>query len=225
MLSYKTLSNPAQATIIEKKSRFVAFARPISSEEEAKAFLQQLRKEYWDASHHVYAYILRESVQDGVRSRSTDDGEPSGSAGAPVLETLAGAGVIDAIVVVIRYFGGTLLGVGGLIRAYSGAAKAVIKKAGIAEMKLCRRYSLEIGYAGWNRVKHMASGYRVVNIEYGERITVWMLVEVPDVRDFETLITDATGGLAANDVILTNMGDVFSRIMGTSPSGLTSTVN
>ena len=205
MLSYKTLTNPAQATIIEKKSRFIAFARPISSEDEARAALALLRKEYWDASHHVYAYILRDGSGGPVRSRSSDDGEPSGSAGAPVLETLAGAGVVDAIAVVIRYFGGTLLGVGGLIRAYSGAAKAAIENAGIAEMKLCREYSLELDYAAWNRVKHMASNYRVTKVVYGERITVWWSVEFAETQGFEKLITDATSA----NLILTNIGEGY----------------
>jgi len=209
MLSYKTLSQPAEAAIIEKKSRFIAFARPISSESEVLEFLAQLRKEYWDASHHVYAYNLRDGAGGMVRSRSSDDGEPSGSAGAPVLETLTGAGVIDALVVVIRYFGGTLLGVGGLIRAYSGAAKAAIAQAGIIEMKLCREYSLELGYPAWNRVKHLAAKYIVTDVCYGERITARFLVEITDASAFETLITDATGGLASAGAVLINIGEGF----------------
>lgn len=207
MLSYKTFSNPAEATIIERKSRFIAFARPVSSEGEIHAFLAGLRKEYWDASHQVYAYILR----NGLR-RASDDGEPSGSAGAPVLEVLAGAGVVDGIAVVIRYFGGTLLGVGGLIRAYSSAAKAALEKAGIAEIKLCREYILELDYAVWNRVRHMAAGFHVANVEYGERITARFIVEVTDVKAFETLITDVTGGLSSDGTILLNMGEAFQKI-------------
>lgn len=207
MLSYKTLSQSAETTIIEKKSRFIAFAHPISSEGDVQAFLAQLRKEYWDASHHVYAYVLRDGT--GLRSRSSDDGEPSGSAGTPVLEVLMGTAIINGLVVVIRYFGGTLLGVGGLIRAYSGAAKAAIAQSGIIEMKLCREYSLELDYHTWNRVKHVSAGYHVTNILYGERITARFLVEISDISAFETLITDATGGLSSPGVVIIHMGEDF----------------
>ena len=202
MSSYKTLATQAEALLIERKSKFIAFARPITSEEDVQTFLTGLRKQYWDANHHVYAYILRDGTGGPVRSRSSDDGEPSGSAGAPVLEVLSGSGVVDSLAVVIRYFGGTLLGVGGLIRAYSGAAKLAIAEAGILENKLCREYSLELEYATWNRVKHMAQEYRLTNVEYGERITAWFLVEIADAPAFETLITDATGGLSPAGAVL-----------------------
>ena len=209
LISYKALSKPGEATVIEKKSRFIAFARPISTEGDAEAFLAELRKKYWDASHHVYAYILQDCAGGAARRRQSDDGEPSGSAGAPILEVLAGAGLVNVIVVVIRYFGGTLLGVGGLLRTYSAAAKAAILEAGTIEMKLCREYSLELSYPAWNRVKNMTKGYHAASVVYGERITVQFLVEVAMVPAFEALITDATGGLSSAGAKLVILGEGF----------------
>jgi uncharacterized YigZ family protein len=205
MLSYKTFARPAEAVLIEKKSRFLAFALTVTSEEDIQSFLSGLRKKYWDANHHVYAYILKGDAGGPVRSRSSDDGEPSGSAGVPVLEVLSGAGVVDALVVVIRYFGGTLLGVGGLIRAYSGAAKLAMAEAKISENKLCREYTLELDYAAWNRVKHVLAGYRLEKIDYGELITAYFIVEADETEMFERSITDATAGQA----IPTNLGEKF----------------
>lgn len=190
--SYKTLSHAGEATITEKRSRFTAHARPVTDEAEAQAFLAELRKKYWDASHHVYAYVL------GEYSRASDDGEPQGSGGAPVLASLTSAGVRDAMVVVVRYFGGTLLGVGGLVRAYSQAAKAAIASSGIIEKKLCRSYRAEFDYAVWDRVRRAAEGC-IADVGYGEKVIAEFLVEAAAAREFETLVSDASGGIRLTD--------------------------
>ena len=123
---YKIVYAGGEAQIIEKKSRFIATVLPVETEEEALAFIESLRKKYWDATHNCYAYVVgeRNEIQ-----RCSDDGEPSGTAGRPMMDVLAGAGVHNAAVVVTRYFGGTLLGTGGLVRAYSGAVREALKAA------------------------------------------------------------------------------------------------
>ena len=126
---YKTILAQAEAEIVEKKSRFIATVRPVKTEEEARSFIDELKKKYWDATHNVFAYQIgeRNEIQ-----RFSDDGEPQGTAGMPVLNVLKGEDVKDAAIVVTRYFGGTLLGTGGLVRAYGKAAKEVLLSAGIS---------------------------------------------------------------------------------------------
>ena len=118
---YKIIYQGGEGEIVEKKSRFIASCIPVKSEEEALGFIESVRKKYWDARHHCYAYVLGERNE---LMRCSDDGEPQGTAGKPMLDVLLGAGVHDALVIVTRYFGGVLLGTGGLVRAYSGAARA-----------------------------------------------------------------------------------------------------
>ncbi len=118
---YKTIYENGEGEVIEKKSRFIAIAAPVQSEEEATAFVESIRKKYWDARHHCYAYILGEKKE--IR-RMSDDGEPTGTAGKPILDLIEGGDLTNTIIVVTRYFGGTLLGTGGLARAYSSAARA-----------------------------------------------------------------------------------------------------
>ena len=123
---YKILYQGGTAEITEKKSRFIASLRPVQSEEEALLFLEETRKKYWDARHNCYAWIIGEN---GEQKRCSDDGEPSQTAGRPMLDVLEGEGICNACAVVTRYFGGTLLGTGGLVRAYSGAVQAGIKSS------------------------------------------------------------------------------------------------
>ena len=141
---YKIVYAGGEAQIIEKKSRFIATVVPVETEEEALAFIESLRKKYWDATHNCYAYVVgeRNEIQ-----RCSDDGEPSGTAGRPMMDVLAGAGVHNAAVVVTRYFGGTLLGTGGLIRAYSlavqeglAAAEVITRIPGV-KLKLTAEYT------------------------------------------------------------------------------------
>ena len=126
MKDYITLNQRAQDEFVERKSRFIGTATPVSTQEEAIAFIDEMRSKYWDATHNVYAYILR----DGTK-RYSDDGEPQGTAGVPVLDVLQKEGLTDLCVVVTRYFGGILLGAGGLVRAYSHGAKIAVDAAGI----------------------------------------------------------------------------------------------
>lgn len=120
----KVLIEGGQGEIMEKKSRFIADVRKVESEEEATAFIEEIKKKYWDARHHCSAFVIG---QKGQLTRCSDDGEPSGTAGRPMLEVLLGEGICDIAVVVTRYFGGVLLGTGGLVRAYSAAVKEGLK--------------------------------------------------------------------------------------------------
>lgn len=122
---YVLLIKGAEAELVEKKSRFIATVRPVASEEEAAAFIEEMKKKYYDARHNCSAFVIGDR---GQLTRSSDDGEPSGTAGRPMLEVLLGSGIRNIAAVVTRYFGGTLLGTGGLVRAYSGVLKEALAK-------------------------------------------------------------------------------------------------
>lgn len=142
-----TLCREASAEFEEKKSVFIGHAKPVETEEEALAYIKQKKAEYADARHNVWAYRLR----GDITVRCSDDGEPQGSAGVPVLDTLRKSGVSDAVLVVTRYFGGILLGAGGLVRAYSHAAKLAIDAAGIAVFEQYTSFRLNCGYSDYQR--------------------------------------------------------------------------
>src|SRR5579862_3382899 len=142
-MSYRVLAGPGEIALVIKKSRFVGRARPISTESEAQAFLASLHKQYWEASHHCYAYVLGQ--HDEVQ-RSSDAGEPAGTAGRPILETIKKVAIKNAIVVVTRYFGGILLGAGGLTRAYGQSATAALQAAGVLLMLPHRHYTIVAAY-------------------------------------------------------------------------------
>ena len=152
-MSYVTLKQRAQATLIEKKSRFVADVCPVSTEREALDFIASIKAQDRTATHNVYAYRLRENNL----SRFTDAGEPSGTAGMPVLNVLERGGITDAVIVVTRWFGGTLLGTGGLVRAYGGTAKLGVEAAGLVQMVLAGRYSFRCSYADYEKVLRIAA--------------------------------------------------------------------
>ena len=142
---YKILYQGGTAEITEKKSRFIASLRPVQSEEEALLFLEETRKKYWDARHNCYAWIIGEN---GEQKRCSDDGEPSQTAGRPMLDVLEGEGICNACAVVTRYFGGTLLGTGGLVRAYSGAVQAGFKSSTVLAVMPGVRTAVSSDYNG-----------------------------------------------------------------------------
>ena len=155
-MEYVTVEREAADEFIEKKSRFIGSCRPVQTEEEALDFIAKLKSQYWDASHNVYAYILRE----GNIARFSDDGEPQGTAGIPVIDTLKKAGVVDAVVVATRYFGGILLGGGGLIRAYSHTASIALAAAHKITMRECLLLSLSCDYSLYGKVGRAGAGKR-----------------------------------------------------------------
>lgn len=148
MADYKTVSLEASDEFVEKRSRFIGYCAPVTTQEQALEFIEKIKSKHWDAKHNVYAYILR----DGGIKRYSDDGEPQGTAGVPVLEVIQKMGITDAVVVVTRYFGGILLGAGGLVRAYSHGAKIAVEAACPVIMQLCDNCTLKCSYNQYGRV-------------------------------------------------------------------------
>lgn len=169
--AYLTVARASQAETEVKRSRFLATVEPVDTEEQARAVVARLRTTYWDARHHCSAFILGPT---GSVERSSDDGEPSGTAGAPMLDVLRGAAVKDVVVVVTRWFGGTLLGAGGLVRAYSDACRAGLELAGIHERRRLREHSLTLDHADAARVESelRQRGYVVLSADYTATVTL-----------------------------------------------------
>ncbi len=177
--------------IEEKKSRFIATVKPVSSEEEAAAFIADIKKKYWDARHNCSAFVIGD---DGGRTRCSDDGEPSGTAGRPMLDVLVNEHVTNVCVVVTRYFGGTLLGTGGLVRAYSAAVKAGLENCEIIRKIQGFAVNIECDYNDFGKVRNMceADGVVIENIDYGEKVRAVILTEDEDA--LVRKITDVTSG-------------------------------
>ena len=181
--------------ITEKKSRFIADIRPVSTEEEALAFIEEIRKKYWDARHHCYAYILGER---GQQSRCSDDGEPSQTAGRPMLDVLTGEGLTDVCAVVTRYFGGTLLGTGGLVRAYSGAVKEGLSQCVLMEKRPGRELAVTAGYGDVGKVQYLAAqaGIETLDTGYEGGGGFSFLVSLEEEGGFVKKLTEGTAGRA-----------------------------
>ena len=148
----------AEAELVEKKSRFIATVRPVASEEEAAAFIEEMKKKYYDARHNCSAFVIGSRAQV---TRSSDDGEPGGTAGRPMLEVLLGSGIRDVAAVVTRYFGGTLLGTGGLVRAYSGALKEALAKCVTARQQFGVRLKIRTDYNNIGKIQYILASKNI----------------------------------------------------------------
>ena len=190
---YKTVKHTGTGEIVEKRSRFIANVKPVSSEEEALSFLNELKQKYWDARHNVYAYIIKENNI----MRYSDDGEPSGTAGMPVLDMLKKEELTDVIVVVTRYFGGILLGTGGLVHAYSKSAKEGILAAEIKNMLLCQKLIIKCDYNLVGKIQYEIQGKNDIIIgesEYGEDVKLSVYIPCDNVENFINNMIDKTNG-------------------------------
>lgn len=187
-MEYKTLQKQGYAEIEEKRSRFLAFAAPFSTEADVLQFLKQKKEAYPDARHHVYAYRLRHDHT----SRFSDDGEPAKTAGVPVLDVLTKEDIFDCIIVVVRYFGGTLLGTGGLVRAYGKSAKAAMEDAGIVTMRPSITYEGHINYADWGKFQNIteANGAKIIDSQFGSAISVQVLIQQTDAPRLLSALTE-----------------------------------
>ncbi|HEX2925968.1 MAG TPA: YigZ family protein [Ruminiclostridium sp.] len=174
---YKTILNTAEAEFEEKKSRFIANARPVACEEEALEFIEGIRAKYWNATHNVYAYSINNET---LIQRYSDDGEPSGTAGIPTLEVIKRMGLQDVVVVVTRYFGGTLLGASGLIRAYGKSASLGLEAAEIVTRKLCLNVNIVIEYTLFGRLQNMliSNNNIIKDVKYEQDVELCVLIEV-----------------------------------------------
>lgn len=190
--SYKTVLKENTAELIEKKSRFIAAVMPVKTEQEALWFINKKKKEHYDASHNTYAYVVRENNI----ARFSDDGEPGGTAGLPMMEVLKKEGLFDVVVVVTRYFGGTLLGAGGLVRAYSKSAKLGIDAAEIVTMITVKSFAVECSYDMFGKVKYLIenSDYILDSIDYGETVKVNVFVKIENSERFLKEVVDVTNG-------------------------------
>lgn len=196
-MAYNTYLVPhgfGEAELVEKRSRFIGRVWRVEDEAEALAHLAEMRSKHWDATHNVYAYIIREN---GVM-RYSDDGEPGGTSGMPTLNVFRQEGIQNVCCVITRYFGGTLLGAGGLVRAYSATAKLALDAAGIDEMAQWRSMLISCSYARYERVKRLMDEYFAVieSSDFGADVVIEALLREDRADDFSQKLTDLTAGTA-----------------------------
>ena len=170
MADYKTVKGEATGTIYEKKSEFIGYIAHAKTEAEAQEYLAKIRKKHYDARHHCFAYIIKD---EGV-VRQSDDGEPSKTAGMPILEVLRHSGVEDAIIVVTRYFGGTLLGTGGLVRAYTEGAKAALNAAEILTHKQCVDLNITVDYSLYDKLTTLCQNRsgKIIDTQFTDNVNI-----------------------------------------------------
>lgn len=199
MKGNKYIRNGATAEIVEKKSRFIANICPVGNETEALAFIDRTKKKYYDARHNCYAYITGDN---GEFTKCSDDGEPAHTAGRPMLEILQKAELNDVCVTVTRYFGGILLGTGGLVRAYSAAVKAALCECEIYELFPYLSLHIATDYPSYGKIEHMAAGqgYTIKNIVYTETVELDILVPPDEENSCIKAITNLTGGKCRIDI-------------------------
>lgn len=192
MQEYKTVEKEASDFFIEKKSKFIGYAKPVKTQEDALEFISEIKSKHWDATHNVYAYVLRENnIQ-----RYSDDGEPSGTAGVPVLDVMLKESLVDVCVVATRYFGGTLLGAGGLVRAYSHTSKIALEAAGIITMAQCSVMSAEVDYSFYGRLNILLSDFSAVilNTSFSDKVCVEFSVKENIVDLLNAKLIDVSNG-------------------------------
>lgn len=192
MQEYKTVEKKASDFFIEKKSKFIGYAKPVKTQEEAVEFISEIKSKHWDATHNVYAYVLRENnIQ-----RYSDDGEPSGTAGVPVLDVMLKENLVDVCVVATRYFGGTLLGAGGLVRAYSHTSKIALEAAGIITMAQCSIMSAEVDYSFYDRLNILLSDFSAVILDtsFSDKVCVEFSVKENTVDLLNAKLIDVSNG-------------------------------
>lgn len=190
--SYRTVAAPARDEFIEKKSRFIGHIAPVRTEEEAVDFIGAIRAQHREATHNVYAYILRQNQL----SRFSDDGEPQGTAGRPVLEVIQREGLVDVAVVVTRYFGGILLGAGGLVRAYAQGAKTAVDAAQVQNMHPAAVIELDMGYDLYGKVTYILPRHQVLTMDsdFGEGVRLRLLCKRERLAALTGELTELSAG-------------------------------
>ena len=206
MNEYKTVHKEAYNEFTEKRSRFIGYACPVKTVDEANAFISRIKQKHWDAKHNVYAYILK----DGGIKRYSDDGEPQGTAGIPVLDVLEKSQTVDVCVVVTRYFGGILLGASGLVRAYTNTAKIGIDSAGIITMASCKIAELTCDYNFYGRLQTIISSFGIITEDADFSAFVCLTLRIPEetFEKFDAEVFDKSCGKTRCKVI----AEKFSKI-------------
>ena len=190
--SYITVRQFGSDEFVEKRSRFIGYCKPVKTQEEADAFIAEIRSKHWDARHNVYAYVLSENNI----MRASDDGEPQGTAGVPVLDVIKKSGIVDVVVVVTRYFGGVLLGTGGLVRAYSHSASIALKAAQPVTMTLCTECTLTCDYGRYGKLSALvpSCGGVIDDTTFDTDAHITFHIPSDAVNDFKKQLADATCG-------------------------------
>lgn len=206
MKEYKTVEFESSDEFVEKKSRFIGYVKPVKTQAEASDFINSIKSKHWDATHNVSAYILKENnIQ-----RSSDDGEPSGTAGVPVLDVLLKEGLADVCVVVTRYFGGTLLGAGGLIRAYSHGSKIAVDAGNIITMAPCKIITVSVDYSFYDRMNIILSdfGANIENNDFSDKVNIEFSIKETLFEGLNKVLTEQSNGKYALNVI----GEKFAKV-------------
>lgn len=206
MKEYKTVEKEGVDEFIEKKSRFIGHVKPVKTQQEATEFINSLKSKYWDATHNVYAYVLRENNI----CRSSDDGEPSGTAGVPVLDVLLKEQLVDVCVVVTRYFGGTLLGAGGLVRAYSHGSKIAVESGGIITMAPCKIMTVSVNYSFYDRMNILLanSGANVIESDFSDVVNIKFSIKA----DNKDILADKLTQQSNGKYSLKEIGEKFAKV-------------
>ena len=204
--SYLTVMDPVNVELIEKRSKFLGHMVHVKDRQEAERFILEIRSQYKDATHNVPAYSIH---KNGVMYCS-DDGEPHGTSGKPILEILKREQIYDVCVVVTRYFGGVLLGTGGLVGAYSSVCKKLIENADIAKCVLCARLKIFVAYGEFAKLQHIIENcdVNVVEKNFLDKVELELLIDVENKQGFEKLLAEKTGG----GVTIENIGEAWERI-------------
>jgi len=198
--SYKILYEGGEAEIEVKKSRFIATTRPVKTEEEAVAFIAEMKKKYWDSRHNCSAFTIGMNHE---LTRCSDDGEPAQTAGRPMLDVLLGEDIHNMCVVVTRYFGGTLLGTGGLVRAYSGATKAGLEASLVIIKKHGQKLTIETDYTGLGKIQYILGqrGLTILNSIYTDKVVLEVLLPEDDIKPVMDEIREGTNGQAVMELL------------------------
>lgn len=206
MEQYKTIEFSNNDEFIEKKSKFIGYAKPVKSEEEALDFIKTIKTKHWDATHNVYAYVLK----DNNIQRYSDDGEPSGTAGVPVLDVILKNELVNVCVVVTRYFGGILLGTGGLVRAYSHGSKIAVESGNIITMSMCKIANVSVQYNFYDRMIILLNQYgaTIENTEFLDKVNIEFSLVENKIEDLENSLIELSNGLYHLNIV----GEKFAKI-------------
>ncbi|MBU5438217.1 YigZ family protein [Tissierella sp. MSJ-40] len=198
---YRTIHNYGEEEVIINKSRFIGYAMPINNEEEALAFIDKIKTKHRDATHNVYAYVVGDN--NNIQ-RFNDDGEPSGTAGIPVLEVIKKEDLRNVVVVVTRYFGGIKLGTGGLIRAYTKGAKIGLDAGIIVERILHTKIKIRVDYTLYGKIENylMTNGYLVDDVIFDDGVNIFVYIKFSEVESFNKTIIDLCSGNVMMEEIL-----------------------
>lgn len=195
MILYKTIEKPGEAEQMIEKSRFIAYAKPVETKEEADAFIEEIRSMHKSATHHVPAMVIGDKFQIQWAS---DDGEPQGTSGAPMVQMLVKEGITNAVVVVTRYFGGIKLGTGGLVRAYTSSAKLGLEAAGLCHVEEMAVLYIKTDYSCLSKIQNMAQNgvYQIGDITYEDMVTLKIQTAVEKAEEVKKIFANVTAGTA-----------------------------